>query len=96
MLTGFGCEVRDAEAAARLAVVARELDALTVVVDDLVAGARNLAADTDWSARAAEGFSTAAEAWAGEVSSLRCLLEWAGAEVWHAQARAALPSGACR
>lgn len=95
MLTGFACEVVDAQASARLAVVARELSIVREALEDLVVQARQVAAGVDWQASAAAGFFAEAEEWAGDVSSLQCPLEAAIALTWQAQARAAHPLGAC-
>lgn len=96
MLTEITCTVRDADAAAQLAIVAHELDLLGEQLDDAAATARGLAADCDWSAEAARAYAERADVWAGEVSSLRCLTETARELTQHARARAAALVGACR
>ncbi|WP_374316115.1 hypothetical protein [Microbacterium sp.] len=66
-----------AAAASQLDIVTRELAALSARLTDAAAGARGLAAATDWRARAAEAFHRLAAQWAGEVSGLVCLAETA-------------------
>lgn len=68
----------DAHAAAsQLGIVVRELTVLSERIVDAAAGARGLAAATDWQARAAAAFHRLAAQWAGEVSGLVCLAETA-------------------
>ncbi len=95
MLTGFACEAVDAQASARLAVIARELAVAREALEELVVQARQVAAGVDWQASASAGFFDEAEEWAGAVSSLQCPLEAAIALTWQAHARAAHPLGAC-
>lgn len=57
-----------------LEIVVRELDALAVRLDDLIARTRTLGERTDWQAEAAREFHTAATAWAGRVGALACTL----------------------
>lgn len=66
-----------AAAASQLDIVARELSMVNDRILEAASLARSLTAATDWRARAAEAFHTAAEEWAREVSGLVCLAETA-------------------
>jgi len=70
--------------------VVRALAALGDRILEVTAGARGLAALTDWQAKAAVAFHERAEEWVGEISSLYCPTETARILAAEARDRTAL------
>ncbi|MBD3943766.1 hypothetical protein IF188_18900 [Microbacterium sp. NEAU-LLC] len=78
----------------QLDIVAYEVARLIERLEDAAAHARRLSGETQWQARAATAFHEQADAWAGEVSGLRCLAETVRLEAARARDRAAFAESA--
>lgn len=75
------------DVATPLEIASRELGHVRERLLAAALSARSLGDLTHWNARAAEAFRVEADAWAGDVSGIGCLVETARLTVQHARDR---------